>query len=198
MEPLPGAEMVPSDDQAPGGTQRMRLGGGPRGGWERQLHPWASVTLSSLLPARPRARLSPSPNLVPVSSPTPMPPLLPAQPHVPSRARTTSRAIPAACPVVPRGATPLPQHTDHPGGHQAGPAGRQGHHREAEGEEAGAYHLPAGPGTGQGDWYGRGAQAGELDAGTGGATTQPRGDREHGLWGQALRFGPPLCRVPAA
>lgn len=47
-------------------------------------------------------------------------------------------------PVVPGGAAPLPVDAHHPGGHQAGPARGQGHHREAQGQEAGAYYLPTG------------------------------------------------------
>lgn len=47
--------------------------------------------------------------------------------------------------MVPGGAAPLPVDAHHPGGHQAGPARGQGHHREAQGQEAGAHHLPTGP-----------------------------------------------------
>ena len=57
-------------------------------------------------------------------------------------------------PVVPWGETPLPQHTHHPGGHQAGSARWQGHHREAAGQEALSHHLPTGPGHGSRDWWG--------------------------------------------
>lgn len=51
--------------------------------------------------------------------------------------------------VVPWGQTPLPQHSHHPGGHQAGPSRWQGHYWEAEGEETHPHHLPSRPGHGQ-------------------------------------------------
>lgn len=117
----------------------------------------ASYLLTTWCPSLPHSRAPPDSHTI--SCPLPLSRMIscPSCPHT--------------CPVVSRGPAPLPQHTHHPGGHQAGPAGRQGHHREAEGEEAGAYHLPAGLGTGQGDRYGARAQRGELDAG--GAPTQP-------------------------
>uniref|UniRef100_A0A3B3HVF9 Uncharacterized protein n=1 Tax=Oryzias latipes TaxID=8090 RepID=A0A3B3HVF9_ORYLA len=65
-----------------------------------------------------------------------------------TKARLCSKS-PSA--VVPRGQTPLSGHAHHPGGHQAGSEGRQGHHRKAEGEEALPYHLPPGLGHGQGN-----------------------------------------------
>lgn len=52
-------------------------------------------------------------------------------------------------PVVPWGPSPLPLHTHHPRRNQVGSEGREGHHWEAEGEEAGSHHLPAGPGFSQ-------------------------------------------------
>lgn len=100
LEPLPGAETVPSDDQAQGdsgsetrrGSQRgLGVSASPSGLWDLVLSP-------PLTPSCPPLTFS---QLGAVSSPTPMPPLLPAQPHVPSRPCTTSRPIPSACPVVP-------------------------------------------------------------------------------------------------
>ena len=46
--------------------------------------------------------------------------------------------------VVSWSSTPLSSGSDHPGGHEAGPEGRQGDHRQVEGEEVSSYHLPSG------------------------------------------------------
>lgn len=56
--------------------------------------------------------------------------------------------------VVPWGETPLPQHTHHPGGHQAGSTRWQGHHWEAARQETFSYHLPTGSGHGKRDRWG--------------------------------------------
>lgn len=68
-----------------------------------------------------------------------------------TRILKTSLTFDLSCTVVPGGAAPLPQHPHHPGGHQAGPAGWQGHHWASEGQEAVAHHLPTGPCHGQRD-----------------------------------------------
>lgn len=73
---------------------------------------------------------------------------LPSLPPIHKRSRLTFAFWLCPLPVVPRGSSPLPLHTYHPGGHQAGSEGREGNHREAEGKEAGADHLPPGPGSG--------------------------------------------------
>ena len=46
--------------------------------------------------------------------------------------------------MVPRGSTPLSSGSNHSGGYKAGPEGRQGDHRQAEGEKVSSYHLPPG------------------------------------------------------
>lgn len=46
--------------------------------------------------------------------------------------------------MVPRGEASLPIDAHHPGRHQVGSARRQGHHREAEGQETRAHHVHTG------------------------------------------------------